>query len=375
MQTPKQRMLNAYKGIFSDFIPVAPEFWFFYPAKVLGVTMAEFQREFKHWQGMLETFKKYNADGWGIASADEIKPEVKIKTEYRRIAPKTYRDRQVLNIEGKELERSYIFHDETPYWVESYPVKDLSDVDLYVEAFTSPKIEFDFNNAIEGFEKVGEDFLLEFDLGLPFFDFFEEMMGFENAAIYFMSQDEKVIEKYYHKYLESKRRLLQMAVEKTKYETYFIGCSSSCNSLEGPVLWKKWDKPYLKAMTDEVHKYGKLIHNHNHGRIMETAADLVEIGFDCVCPFERPPGGDVNGIDGLKNVRKILDNKVTFNGNVHTVEALIRGTPEIVKEQVREIKEAFAGSARFIIGTGDQVGLETPEENIYAMIEEGRKKL
>lgn len=374
MQTPKQRMLNAYKGIFSDFIPVAPEFWYFYPAKVLGVTMAEFQREFKHWQGMLATFKKYNAEGWGIASADEINPEVKIKAEYKKIAPKTYRDRQILNIKRKELERSYIFHDETPFWAESYAVKDFSDVDTYVEAFTSSKIEFDFKNAIEGFEKVGEDFLLEFNLGLPFFDFFYEMMGFENAAFFFMTEDEKVIEKYYNKYLESKKRLLQQAIEKTKYEAYFIGCSSSCNVLEGPVLWRKWDKPYLKAMTDEVHKYGKLIHNHNHGKIMETVPDLVEIGFDCVCPFEREPG-DVNGIDGLKKVRKILDNKVTFNGNVHTVQALILGTTEIVKEQVREIKEAFAGSARLIIGTGDQVGVETPEENIYAMIEEGRKKL
>ena len=374
MQTPKQRMLNAYKGFFSDFIPVAPEFWYFYPAKVLGVTMAEFQRDIQHWQGMLATFKKFNADGWGIASADEIIPEVKIEAEYKKISPKTYRDRQILNIKRKELERSYIFHDETPFWAESYAVKDFSDVDLYVEAFTSSKIEFDFKNANEGLEKVGEDFLLEFNLGLPFFDFFYEMMGFENAALFFMTEDEKVIEKYYNKFLVSKKRLLQQAIEKTKYEAYFIGCSSSCNVLEGPVLWRKWDKPYLKAMTDEVHRYGKLIHNHNHGKIMETVPDLVEIGFDCVCPFERDPG-DVNGIDGLKKVRKILDNKVTFNGNVHTVQALIQGTPEIVKEQVREIKEAFAGSARFIIGTGDQVGVETPEENIYAMIEEGRKSL
>jgi len=40
---------------------------------------------------------------------------------------------------------------------------------------------------------------------------------------------------------------------------------------------------------------------------------------------------------------------------------------------VREIKSAFSGSSRFIIGTGDQVGRETPEENIVAMVEESRR--
>jgi uroporphyrinogen-III decarboxylase len=106
---------------------------------------------------------------------------------------------------------------------------------------------------------------------------------------------------------------------------------------------------------------------------METLADFREIGVDCVCPFERPPGGDVAGIEGLRDVRYVLGDAVTFNGNVHTVQTLIRGTPEDVRREVREIKEAFAGSARCIIGTGDQVGRETPDENIAAMVEEAQR--
>jgi len=58
-----------------------------------------------------------------------------------------------------------------------------------------------------------------------------------------------------------------------------------------------------------------------------------------------------------------------MNGNVHTVETLIRGTPADVRREVREIREAFCGNPRVIIGTGDQVGRETPEENLIAMIE------
>jgi len=60
MFTPKQRMLNAYKGIASDRYPVAPEFWNYYPAKILGVSMVEFEREIPFWFSLKTVFEKYN---------------------------------------------------------------------------------------------------------------------------------------------------------------------------------------------------------------------------------------------------------------------------------------------------------------------------
>ena len=101
--------------------------------------------------------------------------------------------------------------------------------------------------------------------------------------------------------------------------------------------------------------------------------DFAEAGIDCVCPFERPPGGDIEGLEGLREVERLLAGRVTMNGNVHTVETLIRGSAEDVRREVREIGEAFAHTPRVIIGTGDQVGRETPEENLEAMIDEARK--
>jgi len=70
---------------------------------------------------------------------------------------------------------------------------------------------------------------------------------------------------------------------------------------------------------------------------------------------------------------KVLGGKVTMNGNIHTVETLIRGNTADVRREVREVREAFAGNPRVILGTGDQVGRETPEENLYAMIDEAKK--
>ena len=139
-------------------------------------------------------------------------------------------------------------------------------------------------------------------------------------------------------------------------------------------MWRRWDKPVIQAVAEEVHRHGRLLHIHFHGKCMETVADFAEIGVDCVCPFERPPGGDVVGLDGLRQVAQLLGGRTTMNGNVHTVETLIRGKPADARREVREILEAFPDNPRVIVGTGDQVGRETPERTLYAMIQEAAGK-
>jgi hypothetical protein len=217
---------------------------------------------------------------------------------------------------------------------------------------------------------VGEDYLLEFWTGEPFFDFIARGLGFIKALYYFHEEDEKILSNYRDRFINHQLQLIHRAIKNTSFEAFTIGCSYSCNSLIGPRMWRKWDKPYIQAICDELHRYDKLVHIHFHGKSREVLSDFVEIGVDCVCPFERPPGGDIDGINGLHEAREKLAGCVTMNGNVHTVETLIRGYPDDVRREVQEIKAAFKGSPRLIIGTGDQVGSETPEENITAMIEE-----
>ena len=372
MASHKARMLNAYRGIYSDFIPVAPEFWYYYPAKVLGVNMIEFQREIPHWKAMRETALKFDAETWCDIYAGRDNPHITHGgSEFKKIGDGRYRSRNTVKYDGLALESSVIFDEREPCWRETYPVKTEKELEVIMNAELSDGITFNFDYAQKTCEEAGEDLLIEFCVGVAFFDFISDAMGFENAVMYFMSDNDRILEEWRERYTAQRIKLLREAAEKTKYEVAFIGCSASCNSLLGPTLWRKWDKPYLKAITNEAHKLGLLVHSHNHGRIMETVPDLAEIGFDCVCPFEREPG-DVIGLDGLKKVREMLDGKVTFNGNVATVATLINGTPDDVCREVREIKEAFCGTPRLIIGTGDQVGGETPEENIYAMIDEAR---
>jgi hypothetical protein len=368
--TPKQRMLNAYRGEFSDRLPVAPEFWYYVPAKVMGVNMVEFQREVPFWLALQTTFKKYGTEGWGAAFPDVQQAGVSSRQSFKKIDDTRFRETTTAIFKGKEFRTTQIFSLDEPSWMEEYPVKHTGDLAAWVDMALSPESIYDFARINQAHQAVGEDYLLEFWTGVPFFDFMAGGMGFEKTLYYFMAEEEATLATYRQRFTEHQLELVRQAAAQTQYEAFTIGCSYSCNSLIGPRVWRKWDKPYIQTLTDELHRLGKLVHIHFHGQSLKTVADFAEIGLDCVCPFERPPGGDIAGIAGLRQVRRDLAEKVTMNGNVHTVETLIRGKPEDARREVREIKEAFAGSPRVIIGTGDQVGIETPEENIGAMIEE-----
>jgi hypothetical protein len=371
--TPKQRMLNAYKGRFSDRRPVAPEFWYFYPARILGMNMMEFEREIPHWKALQTTFVKYSTEGWGAAFPETHHPDTQKQVRMERLSETKYRETTALQFRSREFTTTKIFDLFQPSSAERHMADREEDIPACIDLLLSEDNVFDFDPLNKAHASVGEDYLLELWLGTPFFDFIAEIIGFEKAAIYFTFEEEAVLNTFRERFMEYQKELIRKVCANTQFESFVIGCSYSCNSLIGPVLWRKWDKPYIQAMAEELHRHGKLLHIHFHGRSMRTAEDFAEIGINCVCPFERGPGGDVQGIAGLQNVRRALRDRVTFNGNVHTVETLIRGTPKDVRREVQEIKEAFEGSARLIIGTGDQVGGETPEENILAMIDEAKR--
>ena len=63
--TPKARMLAAYRGRKLDRVAVAPEFWYYLPARLLGLDMIEFSRV-PFWQALQQTFRHYDCEGWGL---------------------------------------------------------------------------------------------------------------------------------------------------------------------------------------------------------------------------------------------------------------------------------------------------------------------
>lgn len=338
--------------------------------------MIEFEQDVHFPTALKTTFEKFNCEGWGITSCSAPNEDVEQTVEESWVDETTLEIKRCVDTpQGSLTTRRQLSRDE-PSWVVERPIKDWErDLPAWECATFGADVDnLDPENVIQDLEDVGESYLLELWLGVPFFDTVGGAIdgGLEKAVLLFM-QEQKELERLQERFIDHLRRKVRVLCQTTPVESFCIGCSWSCNSLIGPDMWRQWDKPVIRAVCEEVHRHDRLLHMHFHGQCRETIDDFEELKLDCVCPFERPPGGDIEGIDGLEEVEQKLAGNVTMNGNVHTVETLIRGDAEDVRREVREIMTAFAGNPRTIVGTGDQVGRETPEENLHAMIDEATR--
>lgn len=370
--TPRQRMLAAYQRKPVDRVPVAPSLLYYIAARVFGMNQIELKKRYRLWQLQHRMFKHYGCDGYGgIGLRHPGHTEAALRAESRPLDDGALESRTVTSFRGRSFVERTVTTAQNPAWIVERPVKDFAaDWPLWEEYQLWDLDRSDWSPIESAFETVGEDFLLEVVFGAPFLDFVGAARegGLEQLVVD-LAEHEPLLRASQRRYIDWARRFTRAAFTRTPAQVIYIGCSWSCNSLIGPRLWREWDKPVIAAVAEEAHRMGRLVHIHFHGRCMETVSDFAELEIDCVDPFERPPGGDVTD---LRSVRDTLRGRVTVMGNVHTVETLIRGTPADVRREVQEIMDAWEGGLGLIIGTGDQVGGETPEENLRTLISCGK---
>ena len=363
-------MLAAYRGRKLDRVAVAPEFWYYLPARLLGLNMIDFSRRVPFWQALKETFVHYGCEGWGAVSPAGPPGPFRSESDETQLDGGRIEVRSVTHTPAGDLVSRSLLDPVEPSWSLERPIKDFeAHWPVYERLALRDPAGYDWSPVQKALDAVGEDYLLEVWAGVPFTDWVggPREGAFEQMIIDLMEHEDYLVG-LRERYVAHACALIETAFQNTTAPAVAIGCSWSCVSLLGAKLWRKWDKPVLAAFVQAAHRRGGLLHLHLHGRCAELIPDVVEIGVDCVCPMERPPGGDI-APDNMARMKDLTRGRLTLNGNVHTVETLIRGTPADVESEVKEIIDLWADDGRLIVGTGDQVGVETPDENIWAMID------
>lgn len=146
----------------------------------------------------------------------------------------------------------------------------------------------------------------------------------------------------------------------------FAVCGDSAASLDliSPMIYDKYVFPYeqkvFKAVTPVCEKYGavKLLHIcGNTTRILPkmaiTGADIIEIDHK---------------VDLVK-AREIVGDKVCILGNLEPVGVIMQGSVDKVKAESQKAIDAAGKNGAFLLGSGCEVAVQTPPENIIAMRE------
>jgi uroporphyrinogen decarboxylase len=134
--------------------------------------------------------------------------------------------------------------------------------------------------------------------------------------------------------------------------------------LMGYDLWKEFIYPHIKRMYQVVQDAGKTVFIHSCGDVDELFDDLISIGVRVFNPFQ-PEVMDVSAI--MKQYR----GRLAFWGGVSTQRTMPYGTPEQVRQEVRNMRD-LGRDGGYILSPSHALEGDVPLENLLALIEEAR---
>lgn len=151
---------------------------------------------------------------------------------------------------------------------------------------------------------------------------------------------------------------------------YILFGGSGTITLASPKLAAKYAIPALKKWSQMAKDAGipTMLHSCGKDRVL---ADMLAADTDVgmINPLEVPPMGDID----LAQLKQKHGKRLAFMGNLHTTDVMLFGSPEYVKQKSIEAMRDAGLDGGFILSTGDQCGRETPEENLFAMVETAKK--
>ena len=150
----------------------------------------------------------------------------------------------------------------------------------------------------------------------------------------------------------------------------FLLCGSLGSLIfQSPATFRELALPELKHVTERAHDLGIPTRVHSCGpekELVRMAAE--ETMLTIIDPLETPPMGDCD----LAQLKRLYGDRIVLKGNLHTTRVMLHGSvDDVVAASKQAIDDAAAGGG-FVLSTGDQCGRDTPDENIWAMIETAR---
>jgi uroporphyrinogen decarboxylase len=168
--------------------------------------------------------------------------------------------------------------------------------------------------------------------------------------------------KLYGRYLEEVGEFVQMVHTSddlgTQTAPYF--------SLE---MYRGMIKPKQKKLMAHIKdKTEAKIFYHSDGAISTLINDLMEIGVDILNPIEPA----VKGMDP-SILKKSFGEKLSFHGGISQQQVLSKGTPDQVREEVKQRIRELGRGGGYILAAAQTIVPEIPAENIIEMFRAARQ--
>lgn len=373
MMTPKERMIAALGNKQPDRVPVAPDISNMIPCRLTGKPFWEIyvNQNPPLWKAYIEAVKYYGIDGWFTYGDLQYKQKSQICM-----------DSHFIRKSHERWDVKYIHHtpdgdltevlanpvDNPPTRVEKL-VKDFKeDFKKLYHFFTEP-VSYDPELYKQQKKELGDLGIMSVGIFPPGLTMYTEYFnGSLEAAVYAMIDYPDLFDELCELHDRQCVKMTEMAID-AGVESVLTGGSGSI-TLQSPELWRKLALPSLKKITKMCREAGIISGIHSCGKemyLVETCAN--ETDLDYVNPLEIPAMGDCD----LAECKERFGDKLALMGNLHTTSVMLRGSCEDVRRESIKAILAAGGQGGFVLSTGDQCGRDTPDGNIFTMVEAAKE--
>ena len=366
----RERFLITMKNGQADRVPCTPDFSCMIPCRRTGKPYWEsllFGNP-PHWKAYLDTSDYFGIDAWFVGSLD-FKYDDGVTIE-SRVAERT--EHSVLNRwtaqtpEG-ELWQERFYPQDDPDTLTRKWIKDLeTELHMLKYVFRIPtgyglETIRAQKTAIAGRHAVCAC------VGIPGFHWWstDTLDGGLDALSYLEMDRPDLVEELRVRHYAMALRQVELILDSKEFDYVFIGASGGI-TLSSPDLFDKYALPFVQQATRMCKQAGVPTMLHSCGKeahIVKRAAECTDLS--CINPLEIAPMGDCD----LAEIKRLYGHKLCLMGNLHTTEVMLRGTVEQVKAAARQAIDDAGKGGGFILSTGDQCGRDTPDENIFALVE------
>ena len=133
-----------------------------------------------------------------------------------------------------------------------------------------------------------------------------------------------------------------------------IGLGDAVASQISPRMYREFALPYEQRIFEAVRAKGGIPRLHICGNTKHLLKDIARSGAQIV---------DIDWMVDLSLAAETLDSQVVC-GNLDPVAVFLQGTPERVRQGVRD--NAAAGGSRWISAAGCEIPMNTPAGNLHA---------
>ena len=372
MTNSRQRVVQAMNLTTSDRVPLMCQFSIGFMLNQLKPNPVLFWYDMKTFaEGLIQLRETFRFDGILVSlhgHSDDWKKGL-LKTEIID-AGKT-----ILHYEDRREEHSLT---DLPvvHFLKPRPVKTIDDIDIendipteidYIPVSKNLYFRLNKERMYDIFDylqsQLGDQFSIHGEITSPF-DYFLDLLGYENGLMALMFDPEKckqILSRYTEGVKKIATGMCRKNIDAIKISSPFAGMG-----FISPDFYEEFVLPFEREIITAIRNQGKHVYLHTCGSIndrLELMCQSGASGLECLDPA---PVGNVD----LEDAFRRIGNRMFIKGNIDSVNTLLAGNEEKMKNDVLKIIETGKTKGKgFILSTACSIAPLVSKERILMLSE------